>query len=254
MDYAFEAKQKGYREPAWMFADRMCKRPRALRRVAILDTAQGLEVRHLLSLGYRAENILTVNYSAAHLAALTLGLKRDGLPPTTTRAGEFGDVLSKWDSPLDIISFDTTSNLRARSFMGLRRAVGRHQPSVVMVVVLGGRETGHLASSIADVAATIAPKRDSLGKPRPASHYIRARMVFDLLSAPYAIPHFRWSCYVSASGQPMVWAVSGPPNGEYRKGDPRARGSLLDALADLKAADARVAAFEAEMDKLVKAR
>ncbi len=215
MDYDFDAKQKGYRAPAWQAVDRMMKMPRGMRRVAILDTKQGLEVRHLVALGYRPENILAVNYNAAELAVMTKGLRADGIDGVRTKAGDFAAVLMKWDERLDVIGFDTTSNLRSESFVRLALPVEKHRPLCLVMVMLAGREQGRASSLIVETATHLPSRRDSLNQEAIPSHFSRIVVAFEasLVTAAYKgchshVSRLSWASYLSTSRQPMLWGVA----------------------------------------------
>ncbi len=214
MDYDFDAKQTGFRAPAWMFADRMCKTPRAFRRVAVLDTAQGLEVRHLLSLGYRPENILAVNYSAAILAAMTLALRRDGIEGVQTKAGPFAAAVVKAGGRRHVLSFDTTSNLRSTAFGDLTETIRVTTPEVLILVMLAGREAGQSSCSLEVITERCSSRHASNGSAVLASHVGRLKLSAILaltgpsLGCPGHLVKQHFGRYVSTSGQPMVWGVS----------------------------------------------
>lgn len=216
MDYDFPAKQAGYRVPAWGFVDRLSTTPRRLRRVAILDTKQGLEVRHLIRLGYTPENILVVNYNAAELAVMTRGLRSDGIEGVRTKAGEFVNVLMAWDGPLHVIAFDTTSNLASKSFVSLAEVIEKHLPECLVSVMLAGREGRETCRSIAELSDSLTRRRDSLNRDVNPNHFARVTALLGSLVMPREsggncilhVPEFRWSTYMSSSGQPMAWVCA----------------------------------------------
>lgn len=214
MNYDFEAKQKGYRVPAWVFVERMCSVPRRLRRVAVLDTAQGLEVRHLVDIGYSPENILAVNYSAAQLAAMTKALRTDGIEGVRTKAGDYVEVLMKWDGKLDVIGFDTTSNLASGVFSRLSEAVAKHGPTVLILVALAGRECKESGEAFRAMGTLVPDRRTALNGETNQNHLSRARIA--LLMATESVRghchshvvRYKSAVYMSTSRQPMVWAVA----------------------------------------------
>lgn len=59
MDYDFPAKQQKYRARLWSTVDLFSHRHRRTRRVIYLETKQGLETRHLLTLGYTGQKTST---------------------------------------------------------------------------------------------------------------------------------------------------------------------------------------------------
>ena len=58
--YTSSAKQQ-YRKSVWDFVAANVRKPIAERKVAIVDTAAAFETKHLLKLGYAAENITVIN-------------------------------------------------------------------------------------------------------------------------------------------------------------------------------------------------
>jgi hypothetical protein len=215
MDYSFEAKETLYRTQVWGAVESFCSVPVKLRRIAILDTAQGLEVRHLLARGYSPQNILVINYSAAQLAAMTLSLRREGIEGVRTKAGDFCEVLMNEKTRVHVIGFDTTSNAASDDFERIAGPVLVHQPECLIEVMLGGREDWRwfeLFRAQTDILGAC-NSRDSLNQTQSASHH--ARIDMSLLRATHidgdCIAHARkvkWASYSSASGQQMVWSVA----------------------------------------------
>lgn len=231
MRYSFAAKQDEYRAPVWRAVEKLSSVPVWKRRAVILDASEGLETRHLLSLGYRPENILAVNRSAAHLAALTLTLRRLGLPRVNTRAGEYayaiadGCEISGWRH-IDVLSFDSTSTVAAGKFHLLAAVVKTFRVGVLATVCLGGRERTRYMPTLRGLSRPGA--RDSRNRLPSAPHEGRATAMMILGTVlllkngtQECVAHvrkFRWSSYLSSSGQQMVWAVgalvphAGDPN------------------------------------------
>jgi hypothetical protein len=236
MNYAFAAKQTEYRRRQWIMVDRLSKKPVALRRVLYLDTKQGLETRHLLSLGYAPDNLFAVNSNPAEVALLTSGLKRDGLPLVHTIGRDYISAMrpavDKAKAKIDVISFDGTGCLGrlTESVFGPASALAAQWGSVITMTLLAGRECGKYGDIVKDLAPCMAKTvRTSYGTHVNRTHAARVQallMRVQVMSAVFACDkdgcegeenigkwcqfHYtacKWHCYMSESRQPMIWMV-----------------------------------------------
>jgi hypothetical protein len=181
MKYDFEAKQRQYRVSMWSAIDAMCSKPIKLRRVVYLDTSQGLETRHLLALGYAPDNLLAVNKNPAHVAALTLGLKRDGLPTIPVAGREW----SRFGfGHRDIAAFDGTSNISGNVGGLMLLTLLETTPTVLAFTLLGGRERGEYIEHIrlGGLDPDLTSRRTSTNKQSNKNHLIRIQWVLHCAS------------------------------------------------------------------------
>jgi len=102
--YLTDIKEK-YRRKFWDAAESMVRKPRSRLKVAVLDTRDGGETRHLLKRGFAAKNIHAVNSNPAEVAALTFGLRRDGLPDVNTHGVGLLQALDDIGK-VDVVNFD----------------------------------------------------------------------------------------------------------------------------------------------------
>lgn len=226
MKYDFDEKQSGYRIPVWNAVDAMLEKPKALRRVAYLDTADALDTVELLRRGYSSENLVAINRSPAQVAALTMRLARIGLPRVHTRGADFADYVANCGRQFDVLSFDGCGNVIGRSlrqfFTGLGAAIAESRPRVVTLTLLGGRESPEITRALRESTALFGSIRTSSGAADQQHHLARLRWVICLLQGfkyeerlvcATHVVDFRWGTYMSASGQPMVWGVlrTAPP-------------------------------------------
>jgi hypothetical protein len=223
MDYAFEAKQQEYREPVWRQVEQFSSKPPSMRKVVYLDTKQGLETRYLLGLGYSAENLFVVNRNPAEVACLTRNLKEDGLPLVNTYGKEFNKAIVEIP-PVDVLSFDGTSNLHSSLIALLSNAVKVLTPKVITFTLMGGRETneelkeainrnagiqswGYRGVNQAHLGriCTVACSITSYKTERCPHGRSNCR---GCVTCATHIQRMEWGAYMSTSKQPMVWSVA----------------------------------------------
>lgn len=130
-----EAKQR-YREAVWQAVDDLLDWPRGSRRVAILDTGKGLETKHLLSLGYRADRIHVVNDQPQHIAWV-----RRRYPRVMVHSGDLAAVLPTLPAP-DVLNYDGMGVVGSRR---MPRTVRQIVPvlaedSIFAITIMGSRE------------------------------------------------------------------------------------------------------------------
>jgi hypothetical protein len=223
--YAFEAKQY-YRRDVWRAIDQRIKKPRALRTVAYLDTAEALETQWLLSLGYHPDRLLAVNRSPAQVAALQQRLDRLHLPRVKTAGREWRAVMTGNDVPrklgvqdLDVINFDGTQNLSADMLTDAGASLFRG-PKVLAVTILGAREPTAFTKALKGMKPFDAGGgyRTGNNQMRNQTHAMRVVATLSLISRFMAesagvpcLVHFTWATwgvYRSVSRQPIVWMVT----------------------------------------------
>lgn len=221
--YDFDAKQR-YRRDVWQAIDQRIKKPRALRTVAYLDTAEALETQWLLSLGYHPDRLLAVNRSPAQVAALQQRLDRLQLPRVNTAGREWWEVMTGNDVPrklgvqdLDVVNLDGTGNLSVNTAFDAAMSLFRG-PKVFALTLLGGRESSAAITVLRDLASSVKASRTGNNQARNQTHAMRAVAALQVISRFVAhragvpcLVHFTrttWGVYQSTSRQPMVWMVS----------------------------------------------
>lgn len=139
--YAANAAKRQWRHVAYQFSDWTAHgRRKSDRVVALLEHTEGCEVRHALSLGYRAENIHAFNRSAATLANMTRRLDRDGLPRVHTHARSIADV-ARVVGEVDVLSLDFTGPISEAAMIEINHAAAALRPlAVIMVNLQAARE------------------------------------------------------------------------------------------------------------------
>jgi hypothetical protein len=139
--YGANSAKTRWRHVAFQFSDWNAHESKKRDRVvACLESAEGLEVRHALELGYAPDHIHAFNTERAVLANMTRGLDRDGLPRVHVHTRSIAEAASIV-GPVDILSLDFCGPATPSRLSDIHRAAAalRHG-SVVMINVEGGRE------------------------------------------------------------------------------------------------------------------
>jgi hypothetical protein len=218
MRFDFPEKQK-YRETVWTLAERRLRRPRALTRVAYLESGEALETRFLLDRGYRAANLLAVNRSAALLATATRRLREWKLAEPHRQAGEWSEVASAYSrlEALDVLHFDTCSPVTAATIFQIVVPTIVRKPRILIANVLAGRESRESTEQREFTVGEYygehrGERRSATGEELIPSHLDRMRHVamrLGRIGVEHGLRCDRWQygSYVSESGQAMVWGV-----------------------------------------------
>lgn len=221
--YQFDAKAL-YRARRDAAIDAYCKVPKRLRRVAYLDTKEGLDTRYRLATGYSAENLYPVNDNPAHVALLTMGLRAAGLPDVNTVGLDFHEAFRRGRIPhdVDVIDFDGMSQLHAHTGPMVHQLLATSfatRPRVVFAMtLLAGREQG-LYRSLLRHHIKCHTGATSYGQEVSDEHIARVNLALFAGGATYGddgartgcgahVVDVKWDRYVSDSRQAMVWFVA----------------------------------------------
>lgn len=217
--YDFEAKHD-YHRRLLITEDGFSSKPRATRVVAYLDTSEAGETEFRLSNGYRAENLWAINDNPAHVAALTLRLRRNGSPDVNTVGVDFESAVLDKMPPPDIVNFDGMGNLSARLTKMLGRIIKKTpKRAIVAATLLAGRENSkqNAMAAIAFADARIMSSRrgdgvvaSPFGTPLSRNDMSRLGLavLFSTIDDGQCVAHvvdIKWDGYVSSSNQKMLW-------------------------------------------------
>lgn len=214
------AEKAQYRVKVWNEIEKICRRPKALRTVAYLDTRDGLETRFLLRRGYNPSGLLAINRDPVEVALLTRGLRRDGLPDVRTAGVEWQRAMAE-TSGTYIVNFDGMGCFHEDLVELMRETVTNARPSIVAVNMLGGREQAVERLSIRtnqELRSTDGaelPKVTTFGKrvnPNHAErvwHVLKGTIDLEPDTCLVHLTSVAWDVYMSESRQPMVWCVAG---------------------------------------------
>ncbi len=233
--YDFENKRI-YRSRRNVTIDRMCRKPKALRRVAYLDTGEALDTQGYLERGYRAENLWAINRNPAEVAELSKTLDKLGLPRVHTVGLDFEEALERRVPEVDIIDFDGMSCIHASLSEQFKRIAINRQNAIYGLTFLAGREQGDERAFLSGFKNSD-PVTTSFGRVVKATHrerlwmFLHSAMQVDVRShgtfEDEIQKHYSevarlegrqipcathcccvyWDVYVSTSGQPMVWCA-----------------------------------------------
>lgn len=202
---SFGTPQKdNYRRRVWAAISALSDRPLSRQRVAILDTADAIETRKVLSLGVRPANLTVVNRSAAHIAGITRTLREDGYPRPDVVVGDLADVLSGRGT-YDIVSFDGMGCV-SKSLIGYLRRLAAcvRDGGVFTATVLAGREANPHARAMLR----------AIGGAANGSHPLRAWCILNAIATGedgkclWHPKRLTGRVYVSHTNQPMLWVAT----------------------------------------------
>jgi hypothetical protein len=214
----YQSEQKArYRRQFWQAAIKMAGRAPGTFSAAVLETSTGGEVRELLALGVAPENIHAINDNAALLAHLTRSLERDGLGRVNTHGRKMLDALERIGR-VDVVNYDGIGPVRSpgSEWCETVRRLARYG-ELVGVNVLGAREQGKAARTVAEATQRGEAMLVAKGREISAAHISRLRMVANAITLDPArdsercaghITDLRYDWYRNASGQSFLWLLA----------------------------------------------
>lgn len=209
--YDFPTKQL-YRQRRHQAVDNLCAKPVALRRVAYLDTSEALDTISYLDRGYRPENLWAINRNPAEVAALTLRLKKLGLPTVNTVGVDFEIALVNRIPAMDVIDFDGMGITSMKLNIMLCSLAAFLPTKVWCVTTLAGRESAFGGSLISLCFSKLnGVERTSFNTLVKESHLMRAIVLaMSFVSEERGkldVEDMYWDVYRSTSSQTMLWGA-----------------------------------------------
>lgn len=180
--YDFESKHI-YRKRRESAIDRSLHIPKALRRVAYLDTKEALDTISYLKRGYEAHNLYAINNNPAELAHLSIKLKSMGLPKVNTVGLDFEDALDRRIPSVDVIDFDGMGNISNKLAYMLGNITQSRPKAVYGITIMAGRESIG-GSGIFAVVLKVSPymaasNKTSFGTTVNKNHVVRLWLVLN---------------------------------------------------------------------------
>lgn len=217
--YAFETKQQ-YRKRRNLAIDRANSSKRFRdRRIAYLDTREGLDTINYLQRGYRAKNLWAINREPVEVALLTQKLDKLGLPRVNTVGLDFEEALETRVPEVDVIDFDGMSNLHGNLIDMLRRILENRPKGTLGITILAARETRDYAPKDSQITwlRYLDGGVTSFDQQINIHHEDRLDTLLTSITGGYDddgiafcsrhVTYLEWDVYMSTSKQPMLWCV-----------------------------------------------